>query len=108
MKLDKNEILNEFKLLLSNNLGYNFKDLVLFGSQTTGKAVSGSDYDFLVILKQKVDWKTERLISDLSYDIELKYNIITDTHVLAESEMDTLRAKQAIFVNALQNGIHAS
>ncbi len=107
MKLDNNEILKDFKMLLCENLASNFKDLVLFGSQATGTSNADSDYDFLVVLKQKVDWKTERKISDLSYEIELKYNIITDTHVLADSEINTLRAKQPIFVNALQNGIHA-
>jgi predicted nucleotidyltransferase len=80
------------------------KDLVLFGSRTTGRAKKNSDYDFLVILTKKVDWKTEREISDLSYEIELKYNIITDTHILAESELNTLRGKQPIFVNALAKG----
>jgi len=39
--------------------------------------------------------------------IELKYNIITDTHVLGESELSTLRGKQPIYVNAIERGIHA-
>ena len=107
MNTNKKEILKDFSQLLRLRFSDDLKDLVLFGSQTTGKAKKDSDYDFLVILKQKVDWKTEREISDLSYEIELKYNIVTDTHILAESELSSLRGKQPIFVNAIAKGLHA-
>ena len=106
MKSKKYIILQDFSQLLMLHFSDNLKDLVLFGSRTTGRAKKDSDYDFLVILKQKADWKTEREISDLSYEIELKYNIVTDTHVLGESELTTLRGKQPIFVNAIEKGIH--
>ena len=107
MKSKKYLILNDFSQLLRLHLSDNLKDLVLFGSRINGKAKKDSDYDFLVILKQKADWRTEREISDLSYEIELKYNIVTDTHVLVESELSTLRGKQPIYVNAIEKGIHA-
>jgi len=87
MRTNNHDILTDFSNLLRLHLSDNLKDLVLFGSQITGKAKKDSDYDFLVILKQKADWKTEREISDLSYEIELKYN----------SELSTLRGKQPIF-----------
>jgi len=107
MNTNQKEILKDFSQLLRLRFSDDLKDLVLFGSQTTGKAKKDSDYDFLVILKQKVDWQTEREISDLSYEIELKYNIVTDTHILAESELSSLRGKQPIFVNAIAKGLHA-
>lgn len=107
MTTNKNKILKDFSQLLRLRFSDDLKDLVLFGSRTTGRAKKNSDYDFLVILKQKADWKTEREISDLSYEIELKYNIVTDTHILTESELTTLRGKQPIFANALEKGLHA-
>jgi predicted nucleotidyltransferase len=107
MNANNHDILNDFSRLLRLHLSDNLKDLVLFGSRMAGKAKKDSDYDFLVILKQKADWKTEREISDLSYEIELKYNIVTDTHVLGESELTTLRGKQPIYVNAIERGMHA-
>jgi len=107
MRTNNHDILTDFSNLLRLHLSDNLKDLVLFGSRITGKSKKDSDYDFLVILKQKADWKTEREISDLSYEIELKYNIVTDTHILGESELTTLRGKQPIFVNALEKGLHA-
>lgn len=101
------EVLNDLYSLLKSRFADKLKDVVLFGSQVEGKVHLYSDYDFLIILKQKADWKTEREISDVCYEIDLKYNIITDTHILSEPEFNTLRGKQPIFVNALSNGIYA-
>lgn len=100
------QIIQDFNSLLRIKLSDNLKDLILFGSQASDSANADSDYDFLVVLKNKADWKTEREISDVSYEIDLKYNILTDTHVLAETELETLRGKQPIFINAITNGIH--
>ena len=61
-------------------------------------------YDILVVVKHKPDWKLEREISDLCYDFDLKYGILTDTHVLSESDLNTSQGKQPIFVNAINKG----
>ncbi|HNV81691.1 MAG: nucleotidyltransferase domain-containing protein [Tenuifilaceae bacterium] len=107
MRINKRNLLNDLKYRLKSRFSDNLKDVVLFGSHVTGKAHKDSDYDILIVLKQKVDWKTEREISDICYEIDLKYNIITDTHVMSEPELGTLRGKQPIFVNALSNGLYA-
>lgn len=107
MRINKKIVLNDLSDLLRNRFGDNLKDVVLFGSQAKGKAHKDSDYDFLIILKEKADWKIESEISDLCYEIDLKYNIITDIHVLSEGELSTIRGKQPIFVNALAYGLHA-
>ena len=82
-------------------------DIILFGSQASGDAQSDSDYDLLIILKNKVDWKTKREIYSLCYDIDLEYNIITDVHILSSDEVNSLRGKQPVFQNAIQEGIYA-
>lgn len=105
--LDKIKILNDLKERLSAHLADNFKDIILFGSQLSDDPDPGSDYDILVIVKNKADWKLERKISDICFEIDLKYNIITDTHILGEDELNTPRGKQPIFVNALNQGYHA-
>ncbi|MEI6048854.1 MAG: nucleotidyltransferase domain-containing protein [Bacteroidota bacterium] len=107
MRVNKHVILKELSHLLKDRFLDDLKDVVLFGSHIYGKAHKYSDYDFLIILKQKVDWKTEREISDICYEIDLKFNIITDIHIIGESELSTLRGKQPIFVNAISNGLHA-
>ncbi len=107
MKPDKIRILKDLKRTLSLTLEDNLKEVILFGSQLSDINQPYSDFDILIILKNKSDWKMERKISDICYDIDLKYNIITDTHILAEEELDTPRGKQPIFINALNNGYHA-
>ena len=107
MKINNKVILSELSFLLKSKFSDNLKDIILFGSQAYGLGNQDSDYDILIILKQKVDWKIEREISDICYEIDLKYNIITDTHIVSESELSTLRGKQPVFVNAISNGLHA-
>lgn len=107
MRVNKQIVLTDLCHLLKSRFPDNIKDVVLFGSQVQGKAHKDSDYDILIILKQKADWKIEREISDLCFEIDLKYSITTDTHIIGEPELLTLRGKQPIFVNAIANGIHA-
>jgi uncharacterized protein len=96
---------------LKNHLSQHFKDeilqVILFGSQAINTGSNGSDYDVLVILKSKHDWITKERIIDLCYDIDLKYSIFIDVHLLAQEELIELRGKQPIFLNAIQNGIRA-
>jgi predicted nucleotidyltransferase len=107
MRTNNKEVLNDLNDLLKARFADNLKEVVLFGSQADGTAHKDSDYDFLIILKEKADWKIEGEISDLCYEIDLKYNIITDIHILSEGELSTIRGKQPIFVDALANGLHA-
>jgi len=104
---DKYQILNDLKELLSKNLGDNLKEVILFGSQAYGGAHADSDYDFLIILAQKPDWKLRNRISDYCYDLDLKYETFLDVHILGEEELNTLRGRQPIFQTALEKGIRA-
>jgi len=104
---DKYQILNAMKATLSEKLGDNLKDIILFGSQAYGNATADSDYDFLVILKEKPDWKLKDKISEYCYEIDLKYEVFTDVHILGLEEMNTIRGRQPIFQTAIRKGIHA-
>lgn len=101
------EILNKLKEHLKSHLGNNLNEVILFGSMASGKATEGSDYDILIILNKKYDWRDENKIMDLCYDIDLKYNILIDPHILSTEEINTIRGKQPIFVNAINSGIYA-
>ncbi len=104
--MDNLIILKEIKQFLQKEFADNIKDVILFGSQASQKASPNSDYDILIILKQQVDWQIQRKISDICYAVDLKYNIITDTHIISEPELNELRGKQPIFTNVIQKGIH--
>lgn len=107
MTQDKVKILSDLKLILHRKLNENLQDVVLFGSQLADNNSKDSDFDILILVKNKTDWKLEREISDICYDIDLKYGIITDTHILSEEELNSPRGKQPIFINALNQGYHA-
>lgn len=104
---DKYQILNDLKSMLSKNLGDKLKEVILFGSQAYGGANDDSDYDFLIILAQKPDWKLRNSISDYCFDLDLKYETFLDVHILGEEELSTLRGKQPIFQKAIEKGIRA-
>jgi len=67
MRIDNNKVLKDLDFLLRSRFADDLKDIVLFGSQVDGQAHKDSDYDILIILKKKADWKIEREISDLCY-----------------------------------------
>ena len=104
---DKLEILTNLKIKLKNRFGNKIKDVILFGSQASDRANEYSDYDILIILNSDYDTKFEDQIIDICYDIDLKYNILTDTHILSKNELNTLRGRQPVFTNAMKNGIYA-
>ena len=107
MDSEKISIVKDLKRRLSRQLTDNLKEVILFGSQLTENNTQDSDYDILIIVKQKADWKLERKISDICYEIDLKYGIFTDTHILAENEINSPRGRQPIFYNAINQGYHA-
>ena len=103
----KLKILKDLKKSLLEHLGENLSDIILFGSQLSDSTNPESDYDILIVVKNKPAWKLEREISDICYEIDLKYGILTDTHILSETELNTPRGKQPVFVKALNQGFHA-
>jgi predicted nucleotidyltransferase len=102
------QILKDLKKKLNKQLGQGeVLEVILFGSRISNSPQIGSDYDILIITRRKGDWKFEDEILSICYNIDLKYGIILDPHILAEKELNTLRGKQPIFSNALKSGIYA-
>ena len=106
MTNDKIKILKDLKSTLTHRLNNNLVDVVLFGSQLIDNK-EDSDFDILIIVKNKTDWKLEREISDVCFDIDLKYGILTDTHNLSRDDLNSPRGRQPIFKNAIKKGFHA-
>jgi predicted nucleotidyltransferase len=101
------KILADLKGHLKANFEAPIHDIVLFGSHSRHESNESSDYDILIILQDDYSSKDENQILDLCYDINLKYNILLDVHILTRDELDSLRGKQPIFVHALQSGMYA-
>ncbi len=82
-------------------------DVILFGSQAAGEIKEDSDFDVLIVLEDVYNRIDENNILDICYDIDLKYNILPDVHIISKSEINSLRRRQAIYLNALSNGVYA-
>jgi len=105
--IDKLTILRDLKTYLQKGLDNSVSDLVLFGSQVHGNSDDYSDYDILIILDKEYNAHDENKVYDLCYDIDLKYNIIIDAHMIHQGELNTLRGKQPIYTRALKTGLYA-
>lgn len=104
---DKLTILKELKSCLQKGYKDSVKDIILFGSQAYGDPTENSDYDVLIVLTKDYTARDENKIYDLCYDIDLKYNIIIDAHLISEKELGTIKGKQPIFTKAIKLGIYA-
>ena len=104
---DKLTILKELKSCLQNGYKDSVRDIILFGSQAYGDPNENSDYDILIVLENDYTARDENQIYDLCYDINLKYNIIIDAHLISERQLNTIKGKQPIFTKAIKSGIYA-
>ena len=102
------KLIQSLKILLQNNFGNNIKDVILFGSQAKGTASEKSDYDILIILNDTYDWKYRDQMTDVIYDMELKYDILFDKHLLTLHEIKHgIKGAEPIYQNAIKQGIYA-
>ncbi len=99
--------LDELNEQLDKEFPGSLEHVILFGSRTTTQFQESSDYDLLIIMQMAIDWKIEHKISDICYEFDLKYGIFTDTHVLSVKDLESVRGRQPVFVEALKNGIYA-
>jgi uncharacterized protein len=105
--IDNYKILADLKKHLIQNYDGSINKIIFFGSHARGESTQDSDYDILIVLDNDYSAKDENIILDLCYDINLKYDILIDAHLMSQREIKSIRGKQPIFVNALKNGIHA-
>lgn len=102
------QLAKEIKHHLNRELNHIVSDVIIFGSQLTGQATKDSDYDVLIVLNTNYDHKLQKLINNLCYDFDLKYNIFLDTQIISEFELkDGIRGKHPVIKNALKEGVHA-
>lgn len=105
--IDKRLILVDLKSRLEEQYSDSVKNVILFGSRANNSANEFSDYDILILINKDYNKEDENKILDICYDIDLKYNILIDAHLLSIKELETKRGKQPIFVKALKDGIYA-
>jgi predicted nucleotidyltransferase len=99
-------IIKDLKEMLLKKFDF-VSEIILFGSQASGEASEGSDYDILIIVNHNISWQQKRKIVDEIFLIDLKYNILTDVKVISKPELNTLKGKQPFIQKAIQEGIVA-
>ena len=105
--MDKMTILSDLKGKIQDQYPDSLKSVILFGSQAKATNTGFSDFDVLILMDKDYTWRDENKILDICYDIDLKYNILIDAHLLSTKELNTLRGRQPLFMNALNYGIYA-
>ncbi len=105
--MDNINLVREIKKLLLAEFGNEIQKVILYGSRSKGTSAPDSDYDILVILKNPYDWRMRKKISSLCYDIDLKYDILTDVKTVSAGELDKPSGKQPYILDAIREGIAA-
>ena len=106
--LKRDKILREAKTRLVNQFGEKIKDVILFGSRAWGKPSRWSDWDFVVVVRGDYDWKFRNEIWDVMTDVDLDFDLITQTLVVSEHELKhSIQGYEPVFVKALSEGIFA-
>lgn len=101
-------LLHELKHLLQEHFHNVIQDVILFGSQSRGTSNEDSDYDVLIVVNGDYDWRMRDEITDIVYDLELKYDILFDKHLISTDELhNSMRGAQPVFVDAIQHGVYA-
>lgn len=101
----KREAMQEFKNLLATSFPGEIERVVLYGSQVKGNAGEFSDYDVLVVVKHKYDWRFKHKIYDTAWEIDFKHDILTDVKVISTNELQMIRGKQPFIQEALDTGV---
>lgn len=68
--------------------GIPLKGLYFFGSRAKELQTKESDYDIAVIIKLPVNHKIKDKVRSFVYEIMLEHNVVIDTHIYSESEID--------------------
>jgi len=99
-------ILREFRAGLEQIYGDRLRNLVLFGSQARGDALTGSDIDVMVVLAGDVDAGSEIFrTSELRCALSLEHDVVISCMYMPEAEY---RAGQSpLLRNVRREGVAA-
>lgn len=73
-----------------------------------GKPKRWSDWDFVVVVSGENDWQFTDSVRAIMSEIDLDYDVFTQTQVVSEYELKHTTARyEPIYVKALTQGIYA-
>jgi predicted nucleotidyltransferase len=62
------------------------KEVILYGSKVSGQDTEESDVDLLVLTEHPLPWQERNAITDKLFDLELVYDVVISTLVVAVDE----------------------
>lgn len=65
---------------------FSVEQVILYGSKVTGKDTAESDIDLLVLTHYPLSWQERNAITDALFDLELAYEVVISTLIVANSE----------------------
>ena len=90
------KILSQIKRLISRE--FKIDKLYFYGSRAVGTATDFSDYDILIITTNDLDWRQKRRISDLTLEVDLEYDVVTDIKVYSKNDIENRLSGQTPFM----------
>jgi predicted nucleotidyltransferase len=101
MKKNEEKALKEFSRLLRQKIGADLVEIKVFGSKVRGEDSPESDVDVLVILKH-IDRKKREIISNIAFEIGLKYELFLSTVVYEKDIFYSPLSKETLFYQNVQ------
>ncbi len=99
------EALQTFVQRLLAELGQQVAQVFLFGSKARGDSSADSDVDVLILAKDE-DWQLQKTISKISSQIDLDYDILLNTLLIADKRWKQMSEERfSICRNVEREGI---
>lgn len=105
---DKIKIINQLKKNLEAVLGNQIQKVILFGSYLRNEETEYCDLDVLIVTDKMIPWQQKNLIRDVCSDISLDYEILVDSKIISQEEIDSkFWGKHPLITEALKTGVYA-
>lgn len=105
LHLNEQVVIRAFADALRGESGAQVADLWLFGSKSRGESSPDSDIDLLLVVQQltpQLRWR----IREIAADCSLEYDVLLNTHILAEHEWNKhIERRSTLWREIQQDGI---
>lgn len=77
-------------------------DVILYGSRARGDAGNGSDWDFLILVDQPLNWNLVKTVRNRLYELELETDRIISSIIRTHAEWNSSRYTALPFKQAIE------
>ncbi|MBC8384082.1 MAG: nucleotidyltransferase domain-containing protein [Candidatus Cloacimonetes bacterium] len=85
---DLKELIEDFKVLISQELKNKLKTIILYGSYARNEQSDDSDLDLAVIYDSELGEKEKKKVADISCELSLKYDILLSIIYRSKKDFD--------------------